>query len=104
MSYVGKIKYKVMRIFSKSPETQILRLQRANRQLPILEFSDSLIIPSCVEELCTKLKRVESHYEWTISIKSTKTCAYSDGSSEGYDAEICGATVVLLVAVTGALT
>lgn len=102
------------------------RVQRAYRQLLTAE---PLSTPGYVEEIGTKAQGLVTHIEWTRSLILTHICAYSDESSEGhgrstwgyvlkragvtfekgngilyggevYDAELYGAAMALLAALS----
>ena len=130
---MGTLKYKKTRKFSKRPEIQMSRLQRAYQQLPPAEAALPLSAPKYNKADGTKLEGAKVHLEWIRSISPTDICAYSDGSSEGhrrsswgyvlqrngktfekgqgilhggevYDAEITGAIMALQAAIPASRT
>ncbi|POS84839.1 hypothetical protein EPUL_004095 [Erysiphe pulchra] len=105
------------------------RATRAYRQLPPAEAAEPLTKPCYCENIGNKSQGAEAHTHWANRVESTEICAYSDGSSEGhgrsswghvlkragetfrmssgilhggeiYDAELCGATMALLAALS----
>lgn len=80
---VGTVKYKSKPRFSKRPEIQISRLQRAFQLLPQGEAAEPLPAPTYTSILGTKLVGIQNHQNLMRTITSEDICAYSDGSSEG---------------------
>lgn len=126
---VGTLKYKLKKRVSSRPETQMTRVQRAFRQLPPAEAAEPLLAPSYFGNFGTKTEGIEDFKRWETLVSPLEICAYSDGSSEGhgrsswgfvlkragttfkrgngilyggeiYDAEIYGATMALLAAIS----
>ncbi|KAI1005176.1 hypothetical protein K3495_g3041 [Podosphaera aphanis] len=79
---VGTLKYKLKAKISKQPETQMTRLQRKYRQLPVTEGPEPLAGPTYPIYQKTKVEGVQNHLLWVRSVSPTDICAYSDGSSE----------------------
>lgn len=105
------------------------RVQWAFRQLPLAEAAEQLNAPRYCEKFSNKIQGIDAYKRWETLVDPVEIFAYSDGSSEGhgrsswgyvlkragltfkkgngilyggevYDAEIYGATMAHLAAIS----